>query len=51
MLGDKYRVTAHGRLFPSFAGCAGARRFDKIRGVLVNGFSTFVPAVLPFLIA
>jgi hypothetical protein len=52
MLGDKYRVTAHGRLFTVVGGLRGRKAlFDKIRGMLVNGFGAFVPAVLPFLIA
>ena len=52
MLGDKYRVTAHGRLFPVVCRlCRGKTLFDKIRGMLVNGIRSFVPAVLPFLIA
>jgi hypothetical protein len=52
MLGDKYRVTAHGRLFTVIRGLRRRKAlFDKIRGVLVNGFGAFVPAVLPFLIA
>ena len=52
MLGDKYRVTAPGRLFAVIRGlCRGKALFDKIRGVPVNGFGAFVPAVLSFLIA
>ena len=52
MLGDKYRVTAHGRLFTVVGGMRGRKAlFDKIRGVPINGFGAFVPAVLSFLIA
>jgi hypothetical protein len=52
MLGDKYRVTAHGRLFTVVGRLRRCKAFfDKIRGMLVNGFGAFVPAVLPFLIA
>ena len=52
MLGDKYRVTAHGRLFTVVGGVRGRKAlFDKIRGVPINGFGAFVPAVLSFLIA
>ena len=52
MLGDKYRVTAHGRLFAVIRGlCRGKALFDKISGMLINGIGAFVPAILPFLIA
>ncbi|BDS25681.1 hypothetical protein KAM576c_23000 [Enterobacter asburiae] len=52
MLGDKHRVTAHGRLLTVVCGVRGRKAlFDKIRGVPINGFGAFVPAVLSFLIA
>ena len=50
MLSDKHRMTAHGRLFPVIGGMGRCKTpGNKIGGVLVNGFGTFVPAVLPFL--
>lgn len=52
MLGDKYRVTAHGRLFTVVGRLRLCKAFfNEIRGMLVNGVGSFVPAVLPFFIA
>lgn len=52
MLGDKYRVTSHRRLLAVVYGVSGRKPlFNKISGVLVNGFGTFVPAVPSFLLA
>ena len=52
MLGDKYRVTAHGRLFTVVGRLRRCKAFfNEIRSMLVNGVGSFVPAVLPFFIA
>jgi hypothetical protein len=48
MLRDKYRMAAHGRLFSVIRRISRCQSFsDEVRGVLVNGVGTFIPAVLP----
>jgi hypothetical protein len=48
MLRDKYRMAAHGRLFSVIRRISRRQSFsDEVRGVLVNGVSTFIPTVLP----